>query len=57
MQSMFCFYAVSFQSVNSKACGSKVAKPLFIFLIDEVVKHFYKIKPWACNAVATAASL
>jgi hypothetical protein len=29
---------------------------LLFFLIDEVLKMFYKLKPWACNAVAIAAS-
>jgi hypothetical protein len=27
------------------------------FLVDEVVKHFYKIKQWALKTVAAAASL
>jgi len=29
------FYAISFQSVNSKACGSKVLRRLFIFFVAE----------------------
>jgi len=32
------FYAISFQSVNSKACGSKAASLIFIFLKADRIK-------------------
>jgi len=32
------FYAISFQSVNSKACGSKTASLIFIFLKANCIK-------------------
>jgi hypothetical protein len=39
------FYAISFQSVNSKACGSKVAAPIFLFCFDcYMLKMVYEIK-------------
>jgi hypothetical protein len=41
------FYAISFQSVNSKACGSLAASLIFyFFLIDELLKMFLKLKQW-----------
>jgi hypothetical protein len=59
VQARIYFYAISFQSVNSNACGS-IAPPiggnLLFFLIDEMMKHFYKLKPWALKTVAAAAS-
>jgi hypothetical protein len=35
VQARIYFYAISFQSVNSKACGSKVATQLFYFLKND----------------------
>jgi hypothetical protein len=32
VQARIFFYAISFQSVNGKACGSKAASLLFYFL-------------------------
>jgi len=50
------FYAISFQSVNSKACGSLAASLIFyFFLIDEIQSRQMKMKHWACNAVAAAS--
>jgi len=56
--STFFFYAISFQSVNSKACGSFAASLFFYFsLVDTMLNRLYKIEHRALNAVAAAASL
>ena len=55
--STFYFYAFSLRSVKGKAMQQhgSFAIPLF-FLFDEDVRHFYKMKRWAYNAVAAATN-
>jgi hypothetical protein len=45
-------------SVQSKAkpAAAWQLRYSFIFLIDEMQSRFYKMKCWACKAVAAAAS-
>jgi len=58
VQARIYFYAISFQSVNGKACGSMAASLLSLFfLVDEMLNRLYKIKQWVRNAAAAAASL
>ena len=49
------FYAVRFTLQQAMQQQGSYAILLF-FLIDEIQSRFYKLKPWACNAVAIAAS-
>jgi hypothetical protein len=50
-------YYHSFQSNNGIACGSFAASLFFYFLIDEVLKMFYKLKPWALKTAAAATNI
>jgi hypothetical protein len=50
------YFAISFQSVNSSACGSMAASLCFYFyLVDEMLNRLYKIKQRALKTVAAAA--
>jgi hypothetical protein len=54
----FFFYAVSFQSVNSRAYRQHGSFAILLFfLIDVMLSRLYKIKQWALKTVAAAAGL